>query len=130
MKRNAYTVVFEPIEDGWWMASVPAVQGVRTQGRSLNEARTRVREALALAIGDRAAATAGLRDDVRLPDAAKKLVRRVREVRQRLERDERKASASTAKAARLLTKQLGYSTRDAGELLGLSHQRIQQLVSP
>ena len=38
-----------------------------------------------------------------------------------------KAKEQTARAAKLLT-DLGLSRRDTSELLGLSHQRIQQLL--
>ena len=35
---------------------------------------------------------------------------------------------TTAAAASVLTRKLGMSVRDAAELLGVSHQRIQQLA--
>ena len=38
-----------------------------------------------------------------------------------------KAQKETAEAVRALT-EMGISRRDAGDLLGLSHQRVQQLV--
>jgi predicted RNase H-like HicB family nuclease len=40
-------VVFEP-DGGAWHVHVPAVQGCRSHGRSLSEARRSIREALAL----------------------------------------------------------------------------------
>ena len=40
------TVLYEPVEDGWVMASIPAVPGVISQGRSRDEARENVRDAL------------------------------------------------------------------------------------
>lgn len=57
---NTYAVVMEKDEDGWWIASIPAVAGVHTQGSTPDEAMTRIREALALAIGDDEAASAKL----------------------------------------------------------------------
>jgi len=39
-------IVFEVGEDGWVVASVPAVRGVHSQGRTRNEARANVTEAL------------------------------------------------------------------------------------
>jgi predicted RNase H-like HicB family nuclease len=39
-------VIYERVEDGWVMASVPAVPGVISQGRSRSEARDNVRDAL------------------------------------------------------------------------------------
>ena len=38
------------------------------------------------------------------------------------------AILETTKAVKALTRDLGLSVRDAGELLGISHQRVQQLV--
>ena len=47
MKRE-YTVVYQEIEDGWVMASVPELPGAVTQGRDLDEARSMIQEAVAL----------------------------------------------------------------------------------
>jgi len=47
MKR-VYSVVYTPIEDGWYMASVPELPGAVTQGRTMEEAREMVKDAVAL----------------------------------------------------------------------------------
>ena len=47
MKRE-YTVLYQEIEDGWIMASVPELPGAVTQGRDLEEARSMIQEAVAL----------------------------------------------------------------------------------
>ena len=41
MKR--YTLRYERNESGWWVASVKGVRGCHTQGRTLEEARRRIR---------------------------------------------------------------------------------------
>ena len=41
------TIVFEPGEDGWTIASVPEVPGTHSQGRTRDEARANVIDALA-----------------------------------------------------------------------------------
>ena len=46
--RREYTVVYQPIEDGWFMASVPELPGAVTQGQSLEEARDMIKEAVEL----------------------------------------------------------------------------------
>ncbi|MEK7865048.1 MAG: type II toxin-antitoxin system HicB family antitoxin [Planctomycetota bacterium] len=46
--RREFTVVFQPIEDGWIMASVPELPGAVTQGRTLSEARKMIRDAVRL----------------------------------------------------------------------------------
>lgn len=47
MKRE-YTVLYQEVEDGWIMASVPELPGAVTQGRDLEEARSMIQEAVAL----------------------------------------------------------------------------------
>jgi len=42
------TIVYEPAEDGWMLASIPEVPGVFTQGRTREEARANVIDALRL----------------------------------------------------------------------------------
>jgi predicted RNase H-like HicB family nuclease len=44
----ALTIVFEPGEDGWIIASIPEVAGVHSQGRTREEARANVLDALRL----------------------------------------------------------------------------------
>lgn len=43
-----YTVVYQEIEDGWIMATVPEVPGAVTQGKTLWEARVMIKEAVEL----------------------------------------------------------------------------------
>ena len=47
MKRE-YTVVYQPIEDGWIMATIPELPGAVTQGRTMKEAREMIKEAVEL----------------------------------------------------------------------------------
>ncbi len=47
MKRE-YTVVYQPIEDGWIMASVPELPGAVSQGRDMAEARMMIKDAVKL----------------------------------------------------------------------------------
>lgn len=43
-----YEVVYTTIEDGWIMATVPALPGAVTQGRDMGEARENIREVVEL----------------------------------------------------------------------------------
>ena len=45
MKRE-YSVLYQPIEDGWIMATVPELPGAVTQGRNLAEARIMIKDAV------------------------------------------------------------------------------------
>ena len=127
--RTSYTVRYERDETGWWVAQVKKTPAAITQGRTIAEARRRIREALGLALGDDAAAKrAKLIDDVRLPADAQRALRKARAARARLETESKKAQDSTAKAVRTLLKGMRLSVRDAGDLIGISPQRVHQLA--
>lgn len=122
---KSYEVVFERDEDGWWAASVPSVRGCRTQGRSLAQARERIREALSLFVKD--AHRAELTDKIVLPAQVRRRVDRELRLRQALEKEQRRLRETTRGTVRQLVKR-GLSVRDVGELLKLSHQRVHQLI--
>src|SRR5438132_104945 len=65
MSRGKYKVIFERGDGGAWIARVPSVRGCHTHGRTLGQARRRIREALGLWVED--ADTAELLEDVQLP---------------------------------------------------------------
>ena len=119
--------LFERDDEGWWVASVPNIKGCHTQGRSIRQARERLREALSLFVND--VDSVELVEDLRLPAPAKRALARHTSARRKAERELQKAQDSTVEAVKTLTEDLNLSVRDAGEILGLSHQRIQQLAS-
>lgn len=47
MKRE-YQVMYQEVEDGWIMATVPDLPGAVTQGKDLDEARAMIKEAVEL----------------------------------------------------------------------------------
>lgn len=127
MRSASYRVVFERDESGTWIVSVPGVRGCHSYGRSLHQARARIREALALWVDD--AERAELEEEIRLPAHARRAVERSRRAREDAETERERATAATIAAARTLVEDLELGLRDAADLLGLSHQRVQQLVS-
>ena len=46
MKEYEYTVIFEPAEEGGWLAHVPALNGLTTQGETLEEAEAMAEDAI------------------------------------------------------------------------------------
>ena len=66
---TTYTAVFERDATDWWYVSVPQLPGCHTQARTLDQARTRIREALALWL-DTDETALSLNEDVRLPEAS------------------------------------------------------------
>ena len=122
------TVKYEQDKAGLWVADIPAVAGCHTQGRTIEQARERIREALAALVGDREAARAELVDDVELPAQVRRLVNVARKRRAEAETTEQIARGATVQAARALAK-AGLSLRDVGALLGVTRQRAHQLLS-
>jgi predicted RNase H-like HicB family nuclease len=123
-----YEVIYARDEGGWWIARVRGVAGVHSNGRTIAEARRRVREALALAVGDTAAEKADLVDDVQIPASLRSRITSYRRVRAAEQKARNEALDVARILAPALVRNLGLSVRDVGELLGLSHQRVHQLA--
>jgi predicted RNase H-like HicB family nuclease len=122
----SYRVVIERDESDRWFARIPSVPGCHTHGRTLEQVRRRIREALSLWVDD--ARRAKLLFDVRLPREIKREIRVAHGTRVRSLRAQREASEAISRAVGDLTR-AGLSFRDAADLLGLSHQRVHQLAS-
>ena len=65
-----WTILLEPVEDGWWMATIPEVPGAISQGETPAEARSMVLDALnELFIARRELAIQHSRTDCRVESA-------------------------------------------------------------
>jgi predicted RNase H-like HicB family nuclease len=126
MSRGQYTVIYERDKSGAWLARVREVPGCHTYGRSIRQAERRIREALSLWVDD--ADQAELFPKIRLPRRARDAVRKAEAARARAERDKQQAAEAAEAAAQCLNA-MGLSVRDTGEVLGISHQRAQQILS-
>lgn len=116
-------------EGKWWMVSIPSIDGL-TQARRLGEATEMAREYIAAS------------QDVPLETVSVTLsfapIGEVDDVTDRVAAivDERARAAELEKAAAQHTTELtltlaeaGIPVRDIGAILGVSHQRVHQLVS-
>jgi predicted RNase H-like HicB family nuclease len=122
-----YIVTFERDEAGWWVTRIREVPGCMTQGRTIEQARRRIREALALFIGS-SARSVPLISHVALPATIRRKVELATASRRRAELENARARVCTLEAAQLLAAE-GLSARDTGELLGVTRQRAHQLSS-
>lgn len=119
---DTYVAVFEPDDDGYWLVSIPAAPPAQTQARGIKQGLERIREALALVIGDRAAEQANIDIKMNLPAKDLHEIEQVRQLRIRAH----EANQSYAETARRCIDDLThrYSMRDVGFMLGVSGQRI------
>ena len=127
VEMSTYTVTYERDESGWWFASVAGVHGCHTQGRTIQEAERRIREALGLFVED--ADEAELERNVMLPDDLEEALEEYRAARDELERAQTASSEAAERAASELSARLQLSVRDMTNFLDLSHQRIQQIIA-
>jgi predicted RNase H-like HicB family nuclease len=125
---KTYHVDYERDESGWWVASVRELRGCHTQGRTVDQARRRIREAMGLFLDN--TRTAKVVEDLKLPASAKRAISAYARLRKKAAQEDRRAAAAGRRAVRLLQGgRLKMSARDAAKFLGLSHQRVHQLAN-
>ena len=124
---SQHRVLLEVDTDGTWLVRALDIQGCHSYGRSLSEARKNIREAIALFADDP--------DDIqlvevhRLPRPVRTAVTACRRARQEAEAAGDVALRVTSSTAQLLSQEIGLGVRDIGEILGISYQRVAQLLS-
>ena len=114
-------------EDGAWIVQFDEPD-IATFGRSLATAKQHARSALAvyLEIEDLAASDVELIDDVRLPADIADEVDRLAAARRTVESMRADLVDGTRRAVTDLRRR-GFSTRDVGEILGVTNTRVAQL---
>jgi predicted RNase H-like HicB family nuclease len=125
-KGKTYQAIYERDEKGLWYVRVKGLPGCHTQGRTIAQARERIREALSLFEKD--VADVVIEEHVRLPGKLGRLVGKQRSARTKQEVLKAQLDELNVRAARALIKQAGLSLRDAGELLGVSQEAVRQWV--
>jgi predicted RNase H-like HicB family nuclease len=119
-----YRTVYARDEDGRWNVDIPSVKGCYTYGRSISQARARIREALGLYIED--AERAELEEQIVLPADTKRDVAQVQALRERVDAETEELDRKRYQlVAKLRQQHIGH--RDIGEILGVSHQRAHQI---
>lgn len=110
----------------WWAIDIPELPGVYSQARRLDRVEPMARDAIALFL-DVDPATLDIRVETNLPSDLRRDVDAVGRLRAEADR----LQAESSGAMRRLTHELlgrGLSVRDAAVILGISHQRVSQLV--
>jgi predicted RNase H-like HicB family nuclease len=123
--RNYVAVYERDPESDAWLVHIRGIAGCQTYGRSLRQAEDRIREALAVWLD---CDVDHLEIANEWPSELDDVAQSVSEARDEASDATRRAAAATVKAAKRLDR-MGLSRRDAADILGISHQRVQQLLA-
>lgn len=123
---KTYTAVAERSGD-WWAISVPEVRGVFTQTKRLDQVAPTAREAIALIL-DVAEDDVDVAVETKLPGEIAEGRDRVRALRAELDDAASRYRNELASFTSYLTQQRKLSVRDAAELVGISFQRVSQVL--
>jgi len=132
--KPTYEVRIWP-EDGWWLARVmaasdgadPAPLNALTQARNLAKIESMGRDLIATVL-DADEDTFGVSFEYQLPGASCESIAQAKAARAWLEAAQDLWQERSAAAARALADE-GYSLRETAALLGLSHQRVDQILA-
>lgn len=113
-----------------WLADVPELEGSQTYATSLTALDRYVREVIVLGadLPDEAIGSLSIEYVYELDDELVNEAAAARRERENLAQREAQLKERTQRLAQQLTTS-GYSARDAGPLLGISHQRVSQVAS-
>lgn len=121
-----YVAVFDyDTDENVWLVRIKDIAGCQTFGRTIRQAETRIREALSVWLD---CAPGDLAITSEFPREVALLATKVSQARFKASQAGSEAQDETIDAARRLTK-MGLSRRDTADLLGISHQRVQQLLA-
>jgi predicted RNase H-like HicB family nuclease/DNA-binding CsgD family transcriptional regulator len=125
---KTYTARLEKEADGRWSVELEEEPRVHTWGKTIDQALNRMREAAALWFQTDEASIDLVPQPI-LPKTTGRTVEQARKAREQARSADRLAIEQTRKAAAALTSR-GISMRDAAAILGISHQRVHQLLAP
>jgi predicted RNase H-like HicB family nuclease len=131
MTETAFEVTYDRDDNHRWFVRCPEVPGAHSHGRTLASARSNIREAIALVLDLPDDTDFDLTEVIRVSDTAlQSALNRARDLRQRArELDEQSQAATMEAVAASDDSEDSIGMRDIAELLGISHQRVQQLAA-
>ncbi len=125
---RTFTARLEREADGRWTVELADEPRVHTWGKTIDQALARMREAAAMWFETDEASIA-LVPSVVLPQAVLRTVEQAGQAREQARHADRLAIEKTRRAAAGLARR-GISMRDSAAILGISHQRVHQLLAP
>lgn len=128
---KTYKTVFRPDDNGWWFIDVPELPGCHSQARNIASGRDHIREAISM-VANADLDTFDIDIDYQLPKAQQSAVAKARRSRERAAEAAQRATEAaraTEEAIRALQEGPGkLAMRDVAELVGVSHQRVAQIM--
>jgi predicted RNase H-like HicB family nuclease len=124
-----YRVTYEHDSNGLWFVRCPDIQGAHSHGRTIASARNHIHEAIALVLDLPEGTRLDFDEQFELGDSrVETALAHARQLRnQAVELDEQARTATLDAIATVKASEESLSMRDLAELVGLSHQRIQQI---
>lgn len=127
--NSEQTYRVEAVRSGdWWAITVPELTGVFSQAKRLDQVESRAREAIAMMLDIDEIVVGHLEIHVTPPGTTKELLETLKTTVTAAAEAETKAAQVRQEAALALRAE-GLPLRDVGRLLGVSHQRVHQLLT-
>ena len=119
----------EAVRSGnWWSITVPELSGVFSQAKRLDQVEATAREAIAMMLDIAEAEVCSLEVHVTPPATVVEVLKRLGDFVATANEATDAATAARREAAQLLRDE-GLPIRDVGELIGVSHQRVSQILA-
>ena len=112
----------------WWAITVPELPGVFSQARRLDQVETMAREAIAMMLDVDSEQIGRIEVEVVPPPRAAALIETMNDAL-KAAREATETAASARREAATALRADGLPMRDVGRLLGLSHQRVSQILA-
>lgn len=125
-KRRTYRALCTRVGN-WWAIDVPEVSGVHTQAKRLDQAEAMARDAITVML-EVPSGSFDVQVEPVLDADVEKALEEWTESIEALEDQKQQVSIAITALLILLVRQHGLSYRDAGRIVGLSHQRVQQIL--